>query len=62
MVLLQVLSEHKHLPAAIVELLNNLLGQMQENIQKHEKVRQPLRMRIKKPTPIKQFNPKFEEK
>jgi nucleolar protein 14 len=61
-IVLQGLSEHRHLPLVIVEVSKKLHVQIQENVQKHEKVRQPLRMRIKKPTPIKQFNPKFEEK
>lgn len=57
----QDLSVNRFFPQAIHASLVRLLGQMKENISKHERLRQPLRMRVKKPAPIKQFNPKFEE-
>ncbi|KAL2609472.1 hypothetical protein R1flu_028045 [Riccia fluitans] len=49
----------------IVETLRPLHTQAVEVIEtklaEHERLRQPLRMRVKKRMPIKQFNPKFEE-
>ncbi|KAL3699158.1 hypothetical protein R1sor_017180 [Riccia sorocarpa] len=51
--------------AVIVETLRPLHTQALEVIEtklaEHERLRQPLRMRVKKRIPIKQFNPKFEE-
>lgn len=58
---LQDLAVNKLFPQAIRAGLTQLLGQLKDTITKTEKLRQPLRMRVKKPAPIKQFNPKFEE-
>lgn len=58
---LQNLLAEKKFPQVIKALLNELVQKLKENIAKHERLRQPLRMRLKKPVPIKQFNPKFEE-
>ncbi|KAI5056535.1 hypothetical protein GOP47_0028353 [Adiantum capillus-veneris] len=58
---LEVLSVSRHCPQAVIVSITRLLGQIRDNVRKTEKLRQPLRMRVKKPAPIKQFNPKFEE-
>eukprot|EP00250_Pteridium_aquilinum_P014439 c21988_g1_i1 orf=84-2915(+) len=58
---LQNLAVNRFFPQAMHASITRLLGQIRENIIKTEMLRQPLRMRAKKPAPIKQFNPKFEE-
>ncbi|MCO5548652.1 hypothetical protein L7F22_002111 [Adiantum nelumboides] len=58
---LETLSVSKHLSLVVSASISRLLGQIRVNGRKTEKLRQPLRMRLKKPVPIKQFNPKFEE-
>ncbi|MCO5559962.1 hypothetical protein L7F22_013566 [Adiantum nelumboides] len=58
---LETLSVSKHFSLAVSASISRLLGQITGNGRKTEKLRQPLRMRLKKSVPIKQFNPKFEE-
>lgn len=58
---LQGLSVNKQFPQAVTLSITKLLGQIKDNIRNTGRLRQPLRMHVKKPVPIKQFNPKFEE-
>ncbi|CAM6128736.1 unnamed protein product [Calypogeia fissa] len=61
LVVLQTMGKEMVLPVKL-ELLRSVVAQsIETKLKESELMRQPLRMRMKKPTPIKQFNPKFEE-
>lgn len=51
----------KNLPAKVRALVAEICQHMDAKVKEYEAVRQPVRMRTKKPVPIKQFNPRFEE-
>lgn len=49
------------LPGDLEALREKLSGSIKKKILEVENLRQPMRMRVKRPEPIKQFNPRFEE-
>ncbi|XP_024521488.1 nucleolar protein 14-like [Selaginella moellendorffii] len=55
------LSSSKLLPKSLKATIIDTLELIHKTVEELEKFRQPLQLRLKKPTPIKQFNPKFEE-
>jgi nucleolar protein 14 len=59
---LQTMGQESLLPEKLENVRSDLARLIQTKLIEGERLRQPLRMRMKKPTPIKQFNPKFEEK
>lgn len=56
----EIVKENK-IPETLRLKMTSIASIIKGKIDEHEKLRQPLRMRMKKPMPIKQFNPRFEE-
>jgi len=56
----EIVKENK-IPESLQLKMTSIASLIKGKIDEHEKLRQPLRMRMKKPVPIKQFNPRFEE-
>lgn len=56
----EIVKENK-IPETLRLKMTSIASLIKGKIDEHEKLRQPLRMRMKKPMPIKQFNPRFEE-
>lgn len=56
----EIVKENK-IPETLRLKMTSISSLIKGKIDEHEKLRQPLRMRMKKPMPIKQFNPRFEE-
>lgn len=59
--LLHEIIKENQIPESLQLKMTCIASLIKEKIDEHEKLRQPLRMRMKKPMPIKQFNPRFEE-
>ena len=60
--LLEALRKDNVLPEGLMTLTTEVHQFITEKVTEHESLRQPLRMRMSKPIPIKMFNPRFEEK
>lgn len=60
--LLDALKKDNLLPEGLMTLITEVHQFIAEKVSEHETSRQPLRLRMSKPTPIKTFNPQFEEK
>ncbi|KAJ7541990.1 hypothetical protein O6H91_10G084500 [Diphasiastrum complanatum] len=59
-VLREVMRANK-LPDRLKQSIFEALEFIHAKTEEHDRMRQPLRIRVKRPVPIKQFNPKFEE-
>ncbi|CAN4122028.1 unnamed protein product [Withania somnifera] len=59
--LLCKLAGENHIPDALKEKIKDVSHLIDTKSQEHQMLRQPLKMRKKKPVPIKMLNPKFEE-
>ncbi|MCD7445924.1 hypothetical protein HAX54_024624 [Datura stramonium] len=59
--LLCKLAGEKHIPDALREKIKDVSQLIETRSQEHHMLRQPLKMRKKKPVPIRMLNPKFEE-
>lgn len=60
--LLQQIMEKSELPALLQEIFQDVIDLIKKKSDEHHASREPLQMRKQKPEPIKQLNPKFEEK
>jgi len=60
--LLQEILERSELPGTLQDIFHEIIDLVKKRSDEHHASREPLRMRKKKPEPIKQLNPKFEEK
>lgn len=60
--LLQEILERSELPGMLQDIFHEIIDLVIKRSDEHHASREPLRMRKKKPEPIKQLNPKFEEK
>lgn len=60
--LLQEILERSELPDSLQDIFHEIIDLVKKISDEHHASREPLRMRKKKPEPIKQLNPKFEEK
>lgn len=60
--LLYKLAGENHIPEALREKMKDVSEFIDTKCQEHHMLRQPLKMRKKKPVPIRMVNPKFEEK
>lgn len=60
--LLQMLKRDVSLPEGLLALTTEVTESLEEKVNEHERLRQPLRMRMSKPVPIKMYNPVFEDK
>jgi hypothetical protein len=60
--LLQMLKRDVSLPEMLLALTKEVTESLEEKVKEHERLRQPLRMRMSKPVPIKMYNPVFEDK
>lgn len=60
--LLQQIMEKSKLPALLREIFQEIIDLIKKRSDEHHASREPLQMRKQKPEPIKQLNPKFEEK
>jgi nucleolar protein 14 len=60
--LLQVILDKSNLPVLLHDVFHEVIDLIKKRSDEHHLSREPLRMRKKKPEPIKQLNPKFEEK
>uniref|UniRef100_A0A3Q7H7X6 Uncharacterized protein n=1 Tax=Solanum lycopersicum TaxID=4081 RepID=A0A3Q7H7X6_SOLLC len=59
--LLYKLAGENHIPEALREKMKDVSEFIDTKCQEHHMLRQPLKMRKKKPVPIRMVNPKFEE-
>lgn len=59
--LLRKLVGENHIPDALKEKIKDVSQLIDTKSQEHQMLRQPLKMRKKKPVPIRMLNPKFEE-
>ncbi|XP_019257702.1 PREDICTED: nucleolar protein 14 [Nicotiana attenuata] len=59
--LLCKLAGENHIPDALREKIEDVSQLIDTKAQEHHMLRQPLKMRKKKPVPIRMLNPKFEE-
>ncbi|TVU01983.1 hypothetical protein EJB05_52518 [Eragrostis curvula] len=59
--LLQEILEKSDLPRLLHDIFHEVIDLIKKRSDEHHSSREPLRMRKKKPEPIKQLNPKFEE-
>ncbi|KAK3164565.1 hypothetical protein QOZ80_1AG0021210 [Eleusine coracana subsp. coracana] len=59
--LLQEILDKSDLPGVLHDIFNEVIDLIKKRSDEHHSSREPLRMRKKKPEPIKQLNPKFEE-
>jgi len=59
--LLQMLKRDVSLPEMLLALTKEVSESLEEKVKEHERLRQPLRMRMSKPVPIKMYNPVFED-
>ncbi|TVU43570.1 hypothetical protein EJB05_10050 [Eragrostis curvula] len=59
--LLQELLDKSDLPGLLQDIFHEVIDLIKKRSDEHHSSREPLRMRKKKPEPIKQLNPKFEE-
>ncbi|EER91262.1 hypothetical protein BDA96_01G181900 [Sorghum bicolor] len=59
--LLQEILERSELPDSLQDIFHEIIDLVKKISDEHHASREPLRMRKKKPEPIKQLNPKFEE-
>jgi nucleolar protein 14 len=59
---LETIPKENALPEALQSLITHVAGSITQQMIQHEHLRQPLHMRVSKPVPIKQFNPRFEAK
>lgn len=60
--LLQEILETSELPGSLQDIFHEVIELVKKRSDEHHASREPLRMRKKKPEPIKQLNPKFEDK
>lgn len=60
--LLKILAEQDYVPEKLKSKVSDVVQAIEKKVDEQHAVRQPLRMRKKKPVPIKMLNPKFEEK
>jgi nucleolar protein 14 len=60
--LLQQILEKSDLPSLLREICHEVIDFIKKRSDEHYASREPLQMRKQKPEPIKQLNPKFEEK
>ncbi|KAL5683175.1 hypothetical protein ACJX0J_009560, partial [Zea mays] len=60
--LLQEILDRSELPGSLQDIFHEVIDLIKKRSDEHYASREPLRMRKKKPEPIKQLNPKFEEK
>ena len=60
--LMQQILEKSGLPALLREIFHEVIDFIKKRSDEHHASREPLQMRKQKPEPIKQLNPKFEEK
>ncbi|XP_066325626.1 uncharacterized protein [Miscanthus floridulus] len=59
--LLQEILDRSELPGTLQDIFHEIIDLVKKRSDEHHASREPLRMRKKKPEPIKQLNPKFEE-
>ncbi|KAH9309727.1 hypothetical protein KI387_037638, partial [Taxus chinensis] len=59
--LLHELAKEASIPVTLQTRMTGVAHLINEKIEEHQMLRNPLRMRLQKPVPIKQFNPRFEE-
>ncbi|KAL6599524.1 hypothetical protein ACP70R_045661 [Stipagrostis hirtigluma subsp. patula] len=59
--LLQEILDKSHLPGTLCNIFHEVIDLIKKRSDECHASREPLRMRKKKPEPIKQLNPKFEE-
>lgn len=59
--LLQEILEKSELPGPLRDIFHEVIDLIKKRSEEHHASRDPLRMRKKKPEPIRQLNPKFEE-
>ncbi|GLJ38313.1 hypothetical protein SUGI_0780240 [Cryptomeria japonica] len=59
--LLHEVAKENNIPESLQTIITGIAHLISEKIEEHHMLRQPLRMRMQKPVPIKQFNPRFEE-
>ncbi|XP_019246979.1 PREDICTED: probable nucleolar complex protein 14 [Nicotiana attenuata] len=59
--LLCKMAGENHIPDALREKIKDVSQLIDTKAQEHHMLRQPLKMRKKKPVPIRMLNPKFEE-
>lgn len=59
--LLQEILDRSELPGSLQDIFHEVIDLIKKRSDEHYASREPLRMRKKKPEPIKQLNPKFEE-
>nr|AMN87025.1 hypothetical protein [Paspalum vaginatum] len=59
--LLEEILEKSELPGPLRDIFHEVVDLIKKRSEEHHASRDPLRMRKKKPEPIKQLNPKFEE-
>ncbi|RLN40216.1 nucleolar protein 14 isoform X2 [Panicum miliaceum] len=59
--LLQEILDKSEVPSLLRDILLEVIDLIKKRSDEHHASREPLRMRKKKPEPIKQLNPKFEE-
>ena len=60
--LLQEILDKSEVPGLLRDIFLEVIDLIKKRSDEHHASREPLRMRKKKPEPIKQLNPKFEEK
>lgn len=60
--LLKEILDKSELPGLLRDIFNEVVDLIKKRSDEHHSSREPLRYRKKKPEPIKQLNPKFEEK
>jgi nucleolar protein 14 len=60
--LLQEILDKSEVPGLLRDIFHEVIDLIKKRSQEHHASREPLRMRKKLPEPIKQLNPKFEEK
>ncbi|OEL29726.1 Nucleolar protein 14 [Dichanthelium oligosanthes] len=59
--LLQEILDKSEVPSLLKDIFHEVIDLIKKRSDEHHASREPLRMRKKKPEPIKQLNPKFEE-
>jgi hypothetical protein len=60
--LLHEILDKSNLPVLLCDIFHEVIDLIRKRSDEHHSSREPLQMRKKKPAPIKQLNPKFEEK
>lgn len=59
--LLQEILDKSEVPSLLRDIFHEVIDLIKKRSDEHHASREPLRMRKKRPEPIKQLNPKFEE-